>query len=168
MDRKVFLKTVSPLLIIPFLPLSFWAGCNKTNDKADLKEVIGKSENEIFKKHNGKLIGNSFYHFIEETEKDTQLLKFHSISKSIFYSIQNGVVERISLILSKKQISDFKNHLINKKLGTLIKTIKNEWGTSEQYQIQNEKFVIYMCTDNMEEGNQIVVESKDFKHHLLI
>ena len=165
MDRKVFLKTISPLLLLPIIPVNLLSSCTSSNSSKDLSNIIGKKTKEVTAIGDQKEKGNSFFSFIEKKNESAKLMGFDVKADSIFYVIQNDVVQRISLVTNSKILDDFRTHLINSKWGKSQETTKNDWGSSEEFASSDGNLTISLCNNNMSDGNQIIIESKQFESY---
>ena len=164
MDRKIFLKTISPLLLLPIIPINLLSSCSSSNDGKDLSDVIGEKSKEIGAIGNDKESGNSLYKFIETKNESAKLLEFDVKADSIFYVIQNDVVQRVSLVTSSHILDEFRTY-ITSKWGRLSKTIKNDWGKREEFVSNDGNLKISLCNNNLSDGNQIIIQSKQFKSY---
>lgn len=165
MDRKIFLKTISPLLLLPIIPINLLSSCTSSNNNKDLSDVIGRKSKEVSAIGNDKESGNSLYNFIEKKNESAKLLDFDVKADSIFYVIQSGVVQRVSLVVSSNILDEFSTHLTSSKWGKPLKTIKNDWGTNEEFVSNDGNLTVSLCNNNLSDGNQIIIESKLFKSY---
>lgn len=165
MDRKVFLKTISPLLLLPIIPVNLLSSCTSSNGSPDLSNVLGKKSKEVVAIGNDKESGNSLYNFIEKKNESAKLLGFDVKADFIFYVIQNNVVQRVSLLIRSNILNEFRTHLISSKWGKSLKTIKNDWGTSEEFVSNDGNLTVSLCNNNLSDGNQVIIQSKQFKSY---
>ncbi|MGV0922981.1 hypothetical protein [Empedobacter tilapiae] len=163
MDRRKFVKKISPIFILPFLPANLFFGCNESSDVLIVENIINKKLKDTLKDSQINRIGNKYYSFITLEDKKSKFERFDFENYSIFFNIEQDTIKRICFNVDLKTLDDFKDYLkAEKKI--LNKTYNNVWGQQETVRIEN--FILKLNFSSSNNTNQIIVESLDFKSFL--
>ncbi|WP_314242333.1 hypothetical protein [Empedobacter tilapiae] len=163
MNRRKFVKKISPIFILPFLPSNLFFGCNESSDVLIVENIINKKLKDTLKDSQINRIGNKYYSFITLEDKKSKFKRFDFENYSIFFNIEQDTIKRICFNVDLKTLDDFKDYLkAEKKI--LNKTYNNVWGQQETVRIEN--FILKLNFSSSNNTNQIIVESLDFKSFL--